>query len=186
MEESTIQEKVEKDVLVQEATINIPKIEFMPYEGDLQDSCKNNSEKKLLVKPKFLNQLKHGVDANFSEEGSKQEETLRQPKDVMANVLPDSELKAEHAAATVVLKSLSDKGSSFDESSMYKSLLQEKVQKEGKPFPVYNTTRSGPSHMTVFKCTVKFDGLTFEGKHSKTKKQVERMQLLFCGLLLKI
>ncbi|KAH9322398.1 hypothetical protein KI387_017037 [Taxus chinensis] len=82
--------------------------------------------------------------------------------------------QAEHAAATVALKSLSEKGSSLDESSMYKSLLQEKAQKEGKPSPTYNTTRSGPSHIPVFKCTVKFDGMTFEGTNAKTKKQAEK------------
>ncbi|XP_057864281.2 uncharacterized protein LOC131072210 isoform X3 [Cryptomeria japonica] len=82
--------------------------------------------------------------------------------------------QAEHAAATVALKSLLEKGSSLDELSMYKNLLQEKAQKEGKALPVYNTTKSGPPHMPVFTCTVKFDGMTFEGKHANTKKQAEK------------
>lgn len=82
--------------------------------------------------------------------------------------------QAEHAAAAVALKSLTKKGFSLDESAMYKNFLQEFSQKEGIPFPEYMTNRSGPSHMPIFKSTVKFAGMAFTGKEANSKKQAEK------------
>lgn len=82
--------------------------------------------------------------------------------------------QAEHAAAAVALKSLTKKGFSLDESAMYKNFLQEFSQKEGIPFPEYRTDRSGPSHVSIFKSTVKFAGMAFVGKEANSKKQAEK------------
>lgn len=82
--------------------------------------------------------------------------------------------QAEHAAAAVALKSLTKEGFSIDESAMYKNFLQEFAQKEGIPFPEYVTNRSGPSHIPIFKSTVKFAGTTFAGKEANSKKQAEK------------
>uniref|UniRef100_A0AAT9XXN2 Double-stranded RNA-binding protein 2 n=1 Tax=Pinus taeda TaxID=3352 RepID=A0AAT9XXN2_PINTA len=82
--------------------------------------------------------------------------------------------QAEHAAAAVALKSLTKKGFSLNESAMYKNFLQEFAQKEGIPFPEYMTDRSGPSHISIFKSTVKFAGLAFVGKEANSKKQAEK------------
>ncbi|KAH9310628.1 hypothetical protein KI387_025663 [Taxus chinensis] len=81
--------------------------------------------------------------------------------------------QAEHAAASVALKALSERGLGLAESPLYKNYLQIKAQKEGRPLPVYCTTMSGQLHAPVFTSTLKFNGMEFKGKAAKTKKQAE-------------
>ncbi|XP_059462236.1 double-stranded RNA-binding protein 4-like [Corylus avellana] len=80
---------------------------------------------------------------------------------------------AEHAAAKVALSSLSPDGVKEDDLGLYKNLLQELVQKEGFRLPVYDTNRSGESHVPIFVSTVEIDGEIFKGHEAGTKKQAE-------------
>ncbi|XVF56837.1 hypothetical protein PTKIN_Ptkin06aG0152200 [Pterospermum kingtungense] len=61
--------------------------------------------------------------------------------------------QAEHAAAKIALSCLSP-GAFEEESSLYKNLLQELIQKEGCSLPVYTTSSSGegvkPMHQYIF------------------------------------
>lgn len=56
---------------------------------------------------------------------------------------------------------------------LYKNLLQELVQKEGFCLPVYDTNRSGETHVPIFVSTVEIDGEIFKGQEARTKKQAE-------------
>lgn len=60
-----------------------------------------------------------------------------------------------------------------DDSSVYKNLLQELIQKEGFSLPIYKTALSGAPHMPIFSSTVEVEGQVFHGKAAKTKKQAE-------------
>lgn len=89
--------------------------------------------------------------------------------------------QAEHSAAEVALNTLSRRGPSrslaakvLDETGVYKNLLQETAHRAGLSLPVYTTTRSGPGHLPVFKCSVDLAGLRFYGETAKTKKQAEK------------
>lgn len=89
--------------------------------------------------------------------------------------------QAEHSAAEVALNTLSRRGPSrslaakvLDETGVYKNLLQETAHRAGLSLPVYTTTRSGPGHLPVFKCSVDLAGLRFYGEPAKTKKQAEK------------
>ncbi|CAI5962477.1 unnamed protein product [Closterium sp. NIES-65] len=88
--------------------------------------------------------------------------------------------QAEHAAAEVALRSLSECCPSqsiatvLDESGVCKNLLQETAQRAGVPLPNYNTVRSGPGHQPVFTCTLEVAGLQFSGEAGRTKKQAEK------------
>lgn len=79
---------------------------------------------------------------------------------------------AEHAAAKVAFESLPPDDVQEDEG-LYKSLLQELAQKRGFRFPIYDTTKSGPSHMPVFVSTVEIGDDSFQGQEARTKKQAE-------------
>lgn len=89
--------------------------------------------------------------------------------------------QAEHSAAEVALNTLSRRGPSrflaakvLDETGVYKNLLQETAHRAGLSLPVYTTTRSGPGHLPVFKCSVDLAGMRFYGEPAKTKKQAEK------------
>lgn len=56
---------------------------------------------------------------------------------------------------------------------LYKSLLQEYAQREGLRFPIYDTERSGPSHLPIFVSTVEVGGRSYKGQDAKTKKMAE-------------
>ncbi|KAK7315553.1 hypothetical protein VNO77_34106 [Canavalia gladiata] len=85
-----------------------------------------------------------------------------------------SSLKAaEHAAAEVALMSLSPSGVQEDHSGLYKSLLQELIQKEGFCLPIYSTSKSGEAHMPIFVSQVEVEGEPFTGQEAKSKKQAE-------------
>ncbi|CAA2967962.1 Hypothetical predicted protein [Olea europaea subsp. europaea] len=89
--------------------------------------------------------------------------------------------QTEHAAAEVALNTLSARGPSrsltasvFDESGVYKNLLQETAHKAGLDLPLYTTIRTGPGHVPVFTSTVELAGMSFTGESAKTKKQAEK------------
>ncbi|XP_074557574.1 double-stranded RNA-binding protein 1-like isoform X2 [Curcuma longa] len=79
--------------------------------------------------------------------------------------------EAEQSAAKVALMSLF--GDQQDDCIIYKSLLQEFVQKEGLPMPKYNTMSYGESHVPTFSATVEIKGKLFQGDAAKTKRQAE-------------
>ncbi|KAL5547225.1 hypothetical protein UlMin_006912 [Ulmus minor] len=81
--------------------------------------------------------------------------------------------EAEHAAARVALMSFSPAEVLKDDSSFYKNLLQEMVQKEGLCLPIYATNKSGEPHCPTFIATVEIEGEYFAGEVAKTKKQAE-------------
>eukprot|EP00475_Leptophrys_vorax_P004192 TRINITY_DN12506_c0_g2_i1.p1 TRINITY_DN12506_c0_g2~~TRINITY_DN12506_c0_g2_i1.p1 ORF type:complete len:293 (-),score=-6.69 TRINITY_DN12506_c0_g2_i1:34-912(-) len=99
--------------------------------------------------------------------------------------------QAEHAAAEVALKVMSERSPSqciariLDESGVCKNLLQETAQRAGVPLPNYVTVRSGPGHLPVFTCTVEVAGLQFTGEPSRTKKQAEKNAALASWTALK-
>ncbi|XP_038982396.1 double-stranded RNA-binding protein 6 isoform X2 [Phoenix dactylifera] len=62
----------------------------------------------------------------------------------------------------------------WDETGVYKNLLQEIAQRVGAPLPSYTTVRSGLGHLPVFTCTVELAGITFTGEPAKNKKQAEK------------
>ncbi|MCO5561614.1 hypothetical protein L7F22_015235 [Adiantum nelumboides] len=89
--------------------------------------------------------------------------------------------QAEHAAAEVALTTLSQRGPTqslasriLDETGVCKNLLQETAQRAGVSLPVYTTIRSGPKHLSLFKCIVEIGGRHFKGEPAKTKKQAEK------------
>lgn len=51
--------------------------------------------------------------------------------------------------------------------------MQELVQKEGIPLPIYSTNIKGESHVPVFVSTVEIEGQIFIGEEAKTKKNAE-------------
>ncbi|KAE8713296.1 Double-stranded RNA-binding protein 4 [Hibiscus syriacus] len=83
--------------------------------------------------------------------------------------------EAEHAAARIALLSLAPDTIEEvqEDSSLYKNLLQELMQKEGCLLPVYTTTRSGEAHASMFVSVVQVKGEAFTGQEVKTKKQAE-------------
>ncbi|CAO2178079.1 unnamed protein product [Urochloa humidicola] len=85
--------------------------------------------------------------------------------------------EAEAAAAKVALISLPQEASPPQQSPVpsvsYKNLLQELVQKQGFPLPVYTTTTNVSSHSGAFLSTVEIQGTTFQGEPGNTKKQAE-------------
>ncbi|CAO2171623.1 unnamed protein product [Urochloa humidicola] len=85
--------------------------------------------------------------------------------------------EAEAAAAKVALISLPQEASPPQQSPVpsvsYKNLLQELVQKQGFPLPVYTTTTNISSHSGAFLSTVEIQGTTFQGEPGNTKKQAE-------------
>eukprot|EP00475_Leptophrys_vorax_P025641 TRINITY_DN3591_c0_g1_i1.p1 TRINITY_DN3591_c0_g1~~TRINITY_DN3591_c0_g1_i1.p1 ORF type:complete len:541 (-),score=-45.89 TRINITY_DN3591_c0_g1_i1:505-2127(-) len=100
--------------------------------------------------------------------------------------------QAEHAAAEVALRSLSECVHSqssiakvLDESGVCKNMLQETAQRAGVPLPNYNTVRSGPGHLPVFTCSVEVAGLQFSGEAARTKKQAEKNAALSAWSALK-
>ncbi|MFQ6627339.1 hypothetical protein Gotur_004565 [Gossypium turneri] len=62
----------------------------------------------------------------------------------------------------------------YDETGVYKNLLQEIAQRVGAPLPQYTTFRSGLGHLPVFTGTVELAGITFTGESAKNKKQAEK------------
>ncbi|TYI46657.1 hypothetical protein E1A91_D13G120000v1 [Gossypium mustelinum] len=83
--------------------------------------------------------------------------------------------EAEHAAARVALSCLAPDAIEEvqEDSSLFKNLLQELMQKEGCPLPVYTTTRSGEAHASMFVSSVEVKGEAFTGQGARTKKQAE-------------
>ncbi|XP_010243729.1 PREDICTED: double-stranded RNA-binding protein 1-like [Nelumbo nucifera] len=81
--------------------------------------------------------------------------------------------EAENAAAGAACASLSLDDIQLDEYGIYKNLLQELMQKEGFSMPIYNTTRSGASHLPTFFSSVEIEKEIFQGEAAKTKKQAE-------------
>ncbi|GAB2276760.1 Double-stranded RNA-binding protein 6 [Dionaea muscipula] len=100
--------------------------------------------------------------------------------------------QAEHAAAEVVLSSLSHRGPYnslaariLDETGVYKNLLQEVSQRVGASLPLYTTFTSGFGHLPLFSCTVELAGVTFTGVRAKNKKQAEKNAAMIAWLSLK-
>ncbi|XP_047308460.1 double-stranded RNA-binding protein 2-like [Impatiens glandulifera] len=100
--------------------------------------------------------------------------------------------QAEHSAAEVALNSLSSRGPShslaariFDETGVYKNLLQEIAQRVGSPLPLYKTFRSGLGHLPVFTGIVELAGIAFTGEPAKNKKQAEKNAALAAWTSLK-
>lgn len=100
--------------------------------------------------------------------------------------------QAEHAAAEVALRLLSQRGPSraltarvLDETGIYKNLLQETTHRAGLKLPVYTTVRSGPAYAPVFTCTVELNGMTFAGEPAKTKKQAQKCAAMAAWFALK-
>ncbi|CAK9165183.1 unnamed protein product [Ilex paraguariensis] len=62
----------------------------------------------------------------------------------------------------------------WDETGVYKNLLQEISQRVGSPLPQYVTFRSGLRHLPVFTGIVELAGITFTGEPAKNKKQAEK------------
>ncbi|XP_075632930.1 uncharacterized protein LOC142605352 isoform X2 [Castanea sativa] len=60
----------------------------------------------------------------------------------------------------------------MDNSSLYKNLLRELVQKEGFSLPAYDTNRSGEEHEAIFVSTVEIRKV-FKGHEARTKRQAE-------------
>ncbi|CAO2182744.1 unnamed protein product [Urochloa humidicola] len=85
--------------------------------------------------------------------------------------------EAEAAAAKVALISLPQEASPTQQSPgpsvPYKNFLQELVQKQGFPLPVYVTTSNVSNHSGAFISTVEIQGTTFQGEPGNTKKQAE-------------
>ncbi|XP_010036238.3 double-stranded RNA-binding protein 4 isoform X2 [Eucalyptus grandis] len=81
--------------------------------------------------------------------------------------------EAEHAAAKIALMSMSSDTTQEVDCGLYKSLLQEFTQKQGRCLPVYDTTRDGESHTPIFVSTVEIEGENFTGQEAKTKKMAE-------------
>ncbi|CAN1852170.1 Double-stranded RNA-binding protein 4, partial [Linum perenne] len=76
---------------------------------------------------------------------------------------------AEHSAAKVALEALQP-GWNGEEELMYKSLLQEKIQKKGGCLPNYETRKLGQVHAPTFISTVEVEGQAFTGHEVKSKK----------------
>nr|XP_027121130.1 double-stranded RNA-binding protein 2-like [Coffea arabica]XP_027121131.1 double-stranded RNA-binding protein 2-like [Coffea arabica] len=100
--------------------------------------------------------------------------------------------QAEHAAAEVALKMLSQRGPSravaakvLDETGVYKNLLQETAHRAGMKLPVYTTVRTGPGYAPVFTCTVELSGMSFSGEPAKTKKQAQKSAAMAAWFSLK-
>ncbi|KAL2458559.1 double-stranded RNA-binding protein 2-like [Forsythia ovata] len=100
--------------------------------------------------------------------------------------------QAEHAAAEVALRSLSQRGPSraltarvLDETGIYKNLIQETAHRAGLKLPVYTTVRAGPAYAPVFTCTVELNGMTFAGEPAKTKKQAQKSAAMAAWFALK-
>ncbi|KAF4350718.1 hypothetical protein G4B88_000856 [Cannabis sativa] len=74
---------------------------------------------------------------------------------------------------TVVVFSFSEECLEWDESRVYKNLLQELVQREDLSTPVYKTIKRGEPHKPIFFTSVELDGEIFHGKAAKSKKQAE-------------
>ncbi|KAF3441435.1 hypothetical protein FNV43_RR15349 [Rhamnella rubrinervis] len=81
--------------------------------------------------------------------------------------------EAENAAAKVALTSLSPDRVQEHDAGFYKNLLQELVQKEGIPLPMYSTTRTGEAHVPVFISTVTIEEEAFTGEEARSKKLAE-------------
>lgn len=85
--------------------------------------------------------------------------------------------EAETAAAKVALMSLPQEASPTQQlqlpSASYKNLLQELVQKEGFPVPIYDTTSDVSNYSAAFISTVEIQGATFRGEPGNTKKQAQ-------------
>ncbi|KAL5673691.1 hypothetical protein ACJX0J_017997, partial [Zea mays] len=85
--------------------------------------------------------------------------------------------EAETVAAKVALMSLPQEANPTQQlllpSVNYKNLLQELVQKEGFPLPIYNTASDVSNYSAAFVSTVEIHGVTFHGKPGNTKKQAE-------------
>ncbi|KAI4308337.1 hypothetical protein L6164_031421 [Bauhinia variegata] len=82
--------------------------------------------------------------------------------------------EAEKAAAKVALMSLSLDIFQKGDSSVYKNLLQEFAQREGRCKPTYKTRKSGSPQSPSFFSTVEVEGKQFHGKAEKSKKQAEQ------------
>ncbi|KAG0497209.1 hypothetical protein HPP92_001900 [Vanilla planifolia] len=80
---------------------------------------------------------------------------------------------AEHDAAKVALMSLPMDDNHQAKPNFYKNLLQQLLQKESLPLPVYRTLHDGAFRMPIFTCTVDINGESFVGDGAKTKKQAE-------------
>lgn len=100
--------------------------------------------------------------------------------------------QAEHAAAEVALRTLSQRGPSravaakvLDETGVYKNLLQETAHRAGMKLPVYTTVRTGPGYAPVFICTVELAGMNFSGEPAKTKKQAQKSAAMAAWFSLK-
>ncbi|XP_015899794.3 double-stranded RNA-binding protein 1 isoform X1 [Ziziphus jujuba] len=81
--------------------------------------------------------------------------------------------EAENAAAKFALTSLSPNEVQQHDSGFYKNLLQELVQKEGIPLPIYSTSRRGEAHEPIFVSSLEIEGQIFTGEEAKTKKNAE-------------
>lgn len=85
--------------------------------------------------------------------------------------------EAETAAAKVALMSLPQEATPTQQlqlpSVSYKNLLQELVQKEGFPLPIYDTTSDVSNYSASFISTVEIQGAIFRGEPGNTKKQAE-------------
>ncbi|CAK9232137.1 unnamed protein product [Sphagnum troendelagicum] len=100
--------------------------------------------------------------------------------------------QAEHAAAEVVALNMLSRQGPFSVScctdpckSVQELVAGECTQRAGVSLSVYTTTRHGPGHLPVFKCTVRVADLEFQGEAGKTKKQAEKNAAMAAWLALK-
>lgn len=100
--------------------------------------------------------------------------------------------QAEHSAAELALKTLSQRGPSrvlatrvLDETGVYKNLLQETAHRAGMKLPAYTTVRTGPGYAPVFTCTVELAGMSFSGEQARTKKQAQKSAAMVAWFALK-
>ncbi|KAL6552850.1 hypothetical protein OROHE_008214 [Orobanche hederae] len=101
--------------------------------------------------------------------------------------------QAEHSAAEVALNALASCGPTnslaakilWDETGVYKNLLQEVSVRVGASLPAYTTFRTGQGRLPVFTGTVELVGVIFTGEPAKSKKQAEKNAAMAAWLSLK-
>lgn len=96
---------------------------------------------------------------------------------VIAAVYLDGGLPAATAFVDrVVYRHLRDAAAEDPSYSDFKSLLQERLQSDGRTLPVYSVIEEvGPDHDKTFRVVVELDGETVGAGEGKTKKAAEQM-----------
>ncbi|CAN1292772.1 Double-stranded RNA-binding protein 4 [Linum perenne] len=83
-----------------------------------------------------------------------------------------SSKEAQNDAARIAVLQLTAAAAAASEL-MYKSLLQEKIQKKGGCLPNYETRKLGQVNAPTFISTVEVEGQAFTGHEAKSKKLAE-------------